>query len=89
MAIGSEDERSPPTLGRQDAPGHATDHVQPLVIDVQHGQLVDGEPVRVGREPLDELRRVGAAGAHDGDLHAHRVLRLPMGPNPRVKCRAR
>ena len=25
VAIGSEDERSPPTLGRQDAPGHATE----------------------------------------------------------------
>ena len=43
-----------------------------LGVDVEEDELVDAEARLACGEPLDQLRRVGAAAADDGDLHAHR-----------------
>ena len=51
----------PPTIG------------QPLRVDVEQDQLVDRQALVPTGEPLDELRRIGAAAADDGDLDAHSV----------------
>jgi hypothetical protein len=89
VTVGRENQLPPPPARRKDAFRCAAHDLQPLRINVEHGQFVDGKPVGVGGEPLDELRRVRAAGPYDGDLHAHETLRLPTRPNPRVKCASR
>ena len=54
------------------------DDLEALRIDVEEDELVDREAVGAPRDALDQLRRVGAAPAHDRELHAQLPdLRFP------------
>ena len=55
----------------EDPPGEPADDRQALGVGVEQDQLVDRQPVAAQAEALDELGRVGAAAADDGDLHPH------------------
>ena len=52
-------------LAREHSPGHATDDLAPLRIDVLEHELVNVE----ARQPGDELGRIRRAAADDCDLH--------------------
>ena len=67
-----------PAGSRQHALRQAPDHFEPLRLDIEQDQLVDGEPVGTPGEPIHELRRVGAAAADHRDLGAHRSLKAPL-----------
>ncbi len=51
------------------APRHRADDVARALVDVVQRQPVEPEPVALAGEAGDELRRVGRAGADDGDPH--------------------
>ena len=61
--------------------GEAADDLGAVRIGVEEDQLVDRQAIRADRDPLDQLRRVGAAAADDRDLDAHRPESLRLRPD--------
>jgi hypothetical protein len=57
--------------------GEPAHDLEPLGIHVQERDLVDRHAIRPAREPVDQLRRVGAAAADDRELQAHPHLVRP------------
>ena len=80
VPVAGGDEFSPPADPPEDPPGQAAHHVQTLGVDVQEGELVDGDPVGAGTEPFDQLGRVGAPRPHNRHLHTHGRSILYSGP---------
>jgi len=71
---------APAEAGAAEHPlGQPAHDLQAFGVDVEERELLHREPVGAPREPLDELRRVGAAGPDHGDLHTHRGARLHCG----------
>jgi hypothetical protein len=71
LAPPGADQAAAPAGPGQHAPGQAAHHLQALGVDVEQHQLVHREPLGPGRQPLDQLRSVGAAAPDHGDLQAH------------------
>jgi len=67
--------------------GEAADDLEPFGIDVEQDQLVDLDSVVADRQTLDQLRRVGATAADDGNPLSHPASdliprrNLDMGPS--------
>ena len=75
VAVGGRRQPARPADAPADPSGEPGDDLQSLCVDVVEDQLVDRQPVHPVRHALDELGRVGAASADDGDLQAHRPSR--------------
>ena len=73
LAVAGEDQPATPAEPVEHPTGEAADDLQPFGIDVEQDQLVDRQALVPAGEALDELRRIGAATADDGDLDAHCV----------------
>ncbi len=71
IPIRRRDEPAAPAAPVEHPPGEVADDPEALGFDVEQGELVDREARLAGGEAVDELGRVGAATADDGDLHAH------------------
>ena len=68
--VGGDQVARPAPLA-QDAAGQPADRLQPVGVRVEQDQLVDDQPVLVGAQAVDQLRRVGAPAADDGHLGSH------------------
>src|SRR4029079_18397697 len=73
LAIAAEHQPATPAEPVEHPTGEAADDLEPFGIDIEEDQLVDRQALVPTGEPLDELRRIGAATADDGDLDAHCV----------------
>ena len=70
-AIGSGQELARPTDAIEHSTGEPGHRSEPLEVGVEKHELVHGQAIHPPCEALHELRRVRAAAAYDGDLHAH------------------
>ena len=83
-------QRQPPgeALTVEDALGEPADDAQPVGRDVVQHQLTHVEQVGAAGEALDELGRVRAARADDGDLHGPAYESAVLGGHPLVPVMA-
>ena len=70
QSVGGADETAGPGLTTQDAGRESADDLEPRLVDVVQHEFVDRQGGCIGAQSFDELRRVGAAAADDGDLEA-------------------
>ena len=72
--VAREHEPARPALPPEDPVREPAHDVKPFRVGIQQDELVDRQDGRPAREPLHELRGVGAASADNGDLQAHRHI---------------
>jgi hypothetical protein len=71
VAISRQHELARPFVSRENAARKPADDFEPLRIDVEEHELINGEALAAHKETFDELRGVGAAPTHHRDFYAH------------------
>ena len=74
VGVTGQGEAPVPLHPLEHAAGQPADDLAAVGIDVVEDQLVDRQPGSPARKPLDQLRRIGAPTADDGDLDTHQIL---------------